>query len=356
MRSILALSTLSLAAISVAAPAGKRSDADNGFPLDNGFPNPSADQLRIIQQQAFGTLPNGSPPARISTDGLTNIKLIALNELFEVKFFEELIYNVTNKVSGYDLGYSHEFVKDSLKAILAQEELHALNVLGALKHFGVDPIRPCKYNFPVTNFQQAIALAATFTDLVLGTLQDVNQIFAKNGDDGLVRAVSSVIGNEGEQEGFFHVLQDKRPSTLPFLTTGVRDFAFTAIQSFTIPGSCSNINSIPLKTFKPLTVVSTNIKPETQNLKFSFNAADAGTTDWNTLSVVFINQQNVPVVKSLQSPTEAGGVLTFDAAFPFEENEMNGLTIAAVTRGSGPFTSAQDVALATIFAPGLIEI
>ncbi|KAF2466352.1 uncharacterized protein BDR25DRAFT_306172 [Lindgomyces ingoldianus] len=358
MRSIIALSTLSLAAISFAAPAGKRDAYPNGefFPLPNGFPNPSTDQTKQIELEAFGTLPNSPPPPKISTDGLTNLKLIALNELFEVAYFTELVYNVTNKLHGYDLGYGHEFVLDSLKAIVAQEELHAINTNGALQNFKAEPIQPCKYSFPVTDFQSAIALAATFTDVVLGTLQDVNQVFAKNGDDGLVRAVSSVIGNEGEQEGFYHVLQSKRPSTLPFLTTSVRDFAFTAIQSFTIPGSCPNINTIPLKTFKPLNVLSTNIKAETQNLQFSFAASDAGTQDWNSLSLVYINQQNTPVVKSLQNPVVANGVVTFQAAFPFDEFEMNGLTIAAVTRGPGPFASADDVAQAAIFGPGLIEI
>ncbi|KAF2194599.1 hypothetical protein K469DRAFT_546323 [Zopfia rhizophila CBS 207.26] len=360
MRSIISFATFSLATLTWAAPARKRADfLPDGqyFPLANGFPNPSADQIKQIQKQAFGTLPNGAPPASISTDGLTNLKLLALNELFEVAFFTELVYNVTNKLPGYDLGYGHEYVLDELNAIVAQEQLHALNANGALQKFNAGPIQPCKYSFPVTDFQSAIALAATFTDVVLGTLQDVNQIFAKNGDDGLVRAVSSVIGNEGEQEGFYHILQNKRPSTLPFLTTGVRDFAFTAIQSFTIPGSCPNINTIPLKTFKPLNILTTDIKPVTQNLKFSFKKADAGVADWwDQLSLVYINQQNVPVVKSLQNTVVHGDTVTFEAAFPFDEFEMNGLTIAAVTKGAGPFPNAPAVAQAAILGPGLIEI
>jgi hypothetical protein len=35
---------------------------------------------------------------------------------------------------------------------------------------------------------------------------------------------------------------------------------------------------------------------------------------------------------------------------------MNGLTIAAVTNGAGPFATADAVAQASIFGPGLIEI
>ncbi|KAF2247189.1 late sexual development protein [Trematosphaeria pertusa] len=359
MRSSIIYSAALLAGVASALPTNKRGDfsPDNVyFPLANGFPNPSQDQIMAIQKQADGTLPNGPPPPTLSPEGVTNLKLIALNELFEVAFYTELIYNVTNKLHGYDLGYGHEYVLDTLTAIQAQEELHLLNANGALQHFNQEPIQPCKYSFPVTDFQSAIALAGTFTDVVLGTLQDVNQIFAKNGDDGLVRAVSSVIGNEAEQEGFFRLVQKKRASSQPFLTTSARDFAFTAIQGFTVPGSCPNINTIPLKTFKPLAVVSQNIQPATQNIKFSFAKADAGTEDWASLSVVYINQQNVPIVKSLQNPNVEGDMVVFEAQFPFDEFLMHGLTIAAVTKGSGPFASADAVAEAAIFGPGLIEI
>jgi len=356
MLSLLSFAAL-IAGIASAVPVEKREMSPDGvyFPLPNGFPNPSSDAVLQIQLDADGTLPNGPPPASISPDGLTSLKLIALNELFEVAFFNELVYNVSNKVHGYDLGYGHEYVMDALKAITAQEEIHALNANNALKKFDQQPIEPCKYAFPVTNFQSAMTLAATFTDLVLGTLQDVNQVFAKGGDFGLVRAVSSVIGNEGEQEGFFRLVQKKRPSAQPFLTTSVRDFAFTAIQSFTLPGSCPNLHTIPLRTFKPLTLLSANIKPATQNLKFSFAQADANTHDYSTLSLVFINAQNTPIVKGLQNARVENGQVIFEAAFPYDEFVMDGLTIAAVTKGAGPFADAEAVAAATEFGPGIIE-
>lgn len=196
-------STLLLAGLAAAAPVPDGSDFSPNnvyFPIkDDNFPNPNQAQIAQIQKDAFGTLPNGGAPPKISDDGITNLKLIALNELFEVAFFSELLYNVTNKFKGYDMGYGQDYVLDALKAIIAQEKLHLLNANGALKAFNKDPIQPCKYNFPVTDFQSAIGLAATFTDVVLGTLQDVIQIFAMGGDFGLARAVASVVGNEAEQ-------------------------------------------------------------------------------------------------------------------------------------------------------------
>jgi hypothetical protein len=358
MRSTIIYSATLAASLISAAPASKREFSPDNvyFPLENGFPNPSEAQTYQIQIEAHGTLPNGPPPPQLSPEGITNLKLIALNELFEVAYFTELVYNLTNKVAGYDLGYGHEYVLDSLHAIVAQEQLHLLNANGALKRFDQEPIQPCKYSFPVTDFQSAIGLAGTFTDLVIGTLQDVNQVFAENGDAGLVRAVSSVIGNEAEQEGFYRLVQKKRVSSQPFLTTATRDFAFTAIQGFTVPGSCPNIASINLKTFKALTVESTDIKPVTQNIKFSVATSDAQVYQASELKVVYINGQNVPVVKSLDNVQVGSEKVTFEAAFPYDEFLMNGLTVVAVTHGKDSFANADEVAEKAIFGPGLIEI
>lgn len=90
-------------------------------PLPHGMPNPSPDQLAKIQDNARGTLPNTPPPATIGQNGITNLQLIAFNELFEVSFFNELLLNVTNNVDGYHLEDAHdrEFVITTLTAILA---------------------------------------------------------------------------------------------------------------------------------------------------------------------------------------------------------------------------------------------
>ena len=150
MRTSLICSAALIASFTSAAPTGKRQSGlardGNYFPLQNGFPTPDRNGEITIQDGAHGTLPNGPPPPALSAEGVTNLKLIALNELFEVAFFTELIYNVTNKVSGYDLGMGHDYMLDSLNAIVAQEELHVLNANGALDHFKQEKIQLCKYN------------------------------------------------------------------------------------------------------------------------------------------------------------------------------------------------------------------
>lgn len=93
------IALLSAVPFLIAAPTAKAPDANQGLP--DGLPSPSPSELKVIEQNAHGTLPNGPPPPVISNKGILNLKLIAFNELFEVAFFNELISNITENVDGY---------------------------------------------------------------------------------------------------------------------------------------------------------------------------------------------------------------------------------------------------------------
>ena len=105
---------LSAAATRVAATPFK-------FPLPDGFPNPSPAQLAIIQKEAGGTLPNGPLPTILKSAGVTTLQLLALNEIFEVAYFTELLANVTNDVPGYDA-----------KSIAPLDKTYVVNALTAV--------------------------------------------------------------------------------------------------------------------------------------------------------------------------------------------------------------------------------
>lgn len=342
-------------------------------PLGNNFPNPSQQQILDIQSQAHGSLPNGPPPATINPNTLTSLRLIAFNELFEVAFFSSLLNNITANATGYEFQAtsSRDSAVAAVTAILAQEELHTLNANGALSHFNTPPIQPCQYTFPTTTYEDAIALASTFTDLVLGTLQDVSTLMGSNGDASLIRGITSVIGQEGEQNGFFRSTASKISSALPFLTTSTREFAFSALnQNFVVPGSCdpSNLATIDLPIFPPLSVLTQNITAKEQMLKFNLEfETGMGTQgkiwkeqmgmEYDDLSMVFVNQQNLPVVQKIQNLDLTAGGLTFEAMFPFEDGTFgNGMTIAVLARSGGNLTTIEGVTSATVFGPGLIEI
>ncbi|KAJ6119884.1 hypothetical protein N7523_004164 [Penicillium sp. IBT 18751x] len=348
-----ALALMSLVSSLLAAPTVRASEP--GEDLPDGLPYPSPGELKIIEQNAHGTLPNGPPPPVISNRGILNLKLIAFNELFEVAFFSELITNITENLDGYRFTDEEDRAETLswLKVILAQEELHAIRANNALSHFGVKGIEPCHYKFPVEDFDSAIALAMTFTDVVLGTLQDVVETFAIGRDVDLAREIASVIGQEGEQQGWFRVIQGKVPSELPFLTTSDLNFAFTAIQGFVVPGTCPNILEIGLRTYETLNILTPPVA-QTQNLTFSFS--DTHNETAHPLWMTYINQQNLPIVEPLHITSREGDLFTAEALFPYDDNEMNGLTIAAVTLSEGPFGDASAVAKWTLAGPGLIVV
>jgi hypothetical protein len=58
----------------------------------------------------------------------------------------------------------------------------------------------------------------------------------------------------------------------------------------------------------------------------------------------------------MQAQVNNESTVTFSAYFPFVENNMFGLTIAAVVQGSGPFNGVADVTNTTLFGPALIEV
>jgi len=240
-------------------------------------------------------------------------------------------------------------------------------------------ILPCEYDFPSSNFTSAIALASTFTDVVLSTLPDIQFRFGNDNDAGLIRGVGSVIGQEGEQNGFYRQILKKVPSALPFLTAGARDFALSAIvQNFVVKNSCPSLGVLEptLTIFEPLTVVtdpsqitsdmdsviefsiefSIESVPSMSKAKRDYMPKSYYTAEgMNGLQVTYINQQNVPLSYEFEVISINNGLITFRAPFPGETHEMNGLTIAAVTHG-GNFTDPDLVAQMTQFGPGLIEV
>ncbi|KAI0399346.1 sexual development protein [Xylaria palmicola] len=326
-------------------------------PSDDGFPKPNEQQLLAIEQQANGRLSDAPPPPTLSQAGITNFQLIAFNEHLEVKFFEELISNITNHVPGYEPDsstWSEADILEILKTVKAQEELHAITAVNTLENFGAPLVpQPCTYDFPATTLEEAINLAETLTGVVLGTLQDAEQSFARSGDDGPVRAIAAVIGQEGEQNGFYRTLLSQKPSEKPFLTTSVAAFAFSALQQFVV--ACPfDVGQIHIPVFPALSVLTT-AEPRDTYLSFSADLGANAPSNLDSLFVTYLVGQQVPISEPIINPKLDGGVLTFDALFPFTENLMTGLSIAALTNASN-FADADALVANTLAAPGLIQV
>ncbi|KAH8891570.1 hypothetical protein GQ53DRAFT_746623 [Thozetella sp. PMI_491] len=351
-----------------AAGASRKVARTFGVPTDGGFPSPNQAQLAVINSQADGTLSNGAPPAKLADSSLTGFQVVAMQETFEVAFFASLIQNITTNVPGYEIndqGKKDELV-DILEAVLAQEQLHAINAINILKKFNKLVPQPCQYTFPVTNVHDAIQLAETFTSVVLGTLQDFAQILAKNGDDGAVRSLTSSLGQEGEQNGFYRILLARKPSEKPFLTTSTLQFAFSVLQDFIVDGSCPfNVADIPVKVFPALNILTgkggQDVDARDQYLTYSADLADVAEAakyvggNGAGLFVTIFSGQRVPRSEPIQNAKWNGKQVTFEAFFPYTEEVLDALSIHTLTIGSN-FTSPAAVVNATIAAPGLAQV
>ena len=356
------------------------------FPDQGSFPDTAIPSQELIQIEtdAHGSLPNGPAPTRLKADTLTALQLIQFNEISEVAFFTEVYQNITNNVSGYtefDSDEEKQLVLASLKAIIGQEKMHALNAKGALD--ANDPtkiIQPCTYNFPVASYDDALKLAITFTDVVMGTLGAAQALLAADGDVGLIPAIASVIGQEGEQVGAFRVQLDKIPSELPFLTAGNPVFAFSALNQLFVsdcpnsnyeqgsPAAPGAVQGIQIPILGALVPDPPNPGASSQTIRFTatLSADDANTYSSSSdaaspLSVTYINQQNLPVTQPITDVQSNGNELVFTAEFPFDNANQgalfgNGLTIGVLTKGTGSFGSVADVASAAVAGPALFEV
>jgi len=340
-------STLAIAGLASAAPY-------QPFPLRDGFPNPSPAQLAVIEKAAGGTLPNGpTPPNPNSAAAALDLQVIAFNEIFEVAYFTQLLHNVTTGVHGYKVSdrWGKAYIVKLLTEVIAQEKLHAVDANGALVAFGGKAVTPAAYKFPVANLKDALNFAGIFTSLVLGALQSVQVDLTVAKAPGLVQLIGSIIGQEGEQTGFYRAVNDLVPSASPFLTNSPGQFAYNAlIQQVVVPGS--NKNAIAIPAYDVLTIKGTPCA-QNETLTFAVTTKTAPTTGSH---ITYLTGQNVPVTEPISNIKSVGaGMYTFKAFFPFDAGFSKGLTIAALT-SAGPFTNGSTVAAATTAGPGLIYI
>ncbi|KAH8821783.1 hypothetical protein F5884DRAFT_769057 [Xylogone sp. PMI_703] len=246
------------------------------------------------------------------------------------------------------------------------EELHTINAINLLNAFDKLAPLPCQYEFPISTFHDAVTLATAFSGLGLGALQDVLELVGTNGDDPLLRGLTSVVGEEGEQEGFYRVLLGLKPSEKPFLTFALGPFAFSFVNNFVVPGSCPfDISEIDLPLFTPLTVEGSSngldVQPADQTLTFSADLTGVAEAarhiggNGDGLFVTYFSGQLRPIREPVSNVSWDGSRVTFDAFFPFASNVMQGLSIASLTT-SDSFSDASDVLGATLAAPGLIQV
>jgi hypothetical protein len=74
------------------------------------------------------------------------------------------------------------------------------------------------------------------------------------------------------------------------------------------------------------------------------------------LILVYLSQQNAPIVQSFTVVSTDNASTIVEAAFPFQQFKMLGLNMAMITNSSGPFESAFSVAEVKVAGPAPFEV
>lgn len=251
--------------------------------------------------------------------------------------------------------------------------MHAYNANDAVRYFtNGSHILPCTYVFPVSDFLSAIAFAQTFTDMYIGLLTNIQQRTVRNlgaDSNSIIYVLAQALGQEGQQSGWFRSLQGKHASAEPFLTSSTRDFAFSWLQRFIVPGSCPNVEEIPLKVLPPLylecrvdgagpvtLLVPGDVDPKTQSVAFVNGALVPSVMPFNITKTSGCGNGLMANEATAQAGCGRDMVTNIVADFPYSSNVMHGLTLVAIVRNGPTLITSEDVANATLYGPALIEV
>lgn len=219
--------------------------------------------------------------------------------------------------------------------------------------------------FPVNKFEDAVFVAETVTAVVLGALQGANVLLAEDGVFDIVQLVSSIIGQEGEQNGYYRSLLSRIPAESPFLTTVPAPFAFTALQNFVVPGSCPySLSEIPIPILPGIMTngeVIALIEPGDQELTFKADLSNSEAAkpyvggNGDGLYLTYTTGQQVPFSVTLSDVSWDGSTVSFKAFFPYEEHVMFGFSHGALTTME-TFSNATAVADNALAGPAVIQV
>lgn len=202
---------------------------------------------------------------------------------------------------------------------------------------------------------------------MLGALQGANVLLSKGGQHDLVQLISSVIGQEGEQNGYYRYFLNRIPSEKPFLTYVPAAFAFSVLQAVVVPGSCPydlsriNLPIFPLLFPNNRPVPIDLLKPEDQMITFQGDLSSATNArgyvggSGGELFLTYTTGQQLPISVGISNVSWSGNTISFDANFPYSEHVMAGFSHATLTT-TNKFDSAEEVAGSTLVGPALLQV
>lgn len=325
-------------------------------PLKDGYPVISnKSTIADVEQLAGGHAGTYPPAPTLDVDDRTSWAVLAFSSLSTIAFYNELIANITNHVPGYDVSpHNESYIIQSLEFFVGAAEIQYYDAEWAVTGFNGSKVRPCEYDFPVTDFESAIDYAIRLSYISIAHIPDMVQRTANNlGTDGanIIFNLAGWSSVYGQQNGWFRSLLGKSPSVQPVSTPAPRDFLYSFIyQTSVVLGSCPGA-SLPVQRYEPLILVTGNVKDALIEFEF-INKAKIDVE--SNHSLVYLNGNIAPLTVPFNVSSNHDDKVKITADFPHDTWDMDGLTLVSVVKGIGNFSFPIDVANATLFGPALI--
>ncbi|KAH7321154.1 hypothetical protein B0I35DRAFT_450627 [Stachybotrys elegans] len=352
------------------AAAGRREKRTFTVPSENGFPTPNEDQLRTIQLDAEGRLPDRPYPTSLSSDVVALYQVYTFLEQATSGFFAQMWNNVTNNDPGYEIFVAEDrnVILEVIDTAIAQEQVRALRGMSILSAAGAYVPEPCVYGTNAATYIDAVDTSQTLLTLATGFQQNLAKVLAREEQYELLQQEMSIAGPIGEESGFFRANLFRLPNEGPFTTYVPAVFMWSYIRAFGLLGGghCDwDLNTIAMPVVADLRPGGRRrlfVPAEDQDLLFQVDwnqvtAPGAGAYvggDGSGLYLTWIVGQLEPFSVSVNNVTWNGRLMTFFASFPFTENVMSGTSIAALTT-TNTFDSVEDIVDSALAGPGIVQ-
>jgi hypothetical protein len=188
---------------------------------------------------------------------------------------------------------------------------------------------PCTYNSFSTEVSRSILGLEQLSSLFVDALADATKTLSESGDSGLLPIISSIAASKAEQAGFYRLFNGDIPSERGFLTSIPPAFAYSTFLQ--IIKTCPfDVRAIGLQTSG---VMYSDWLKVNQTRTYCVDLGKGGVpSDLSKLSLHFIVGDQVPTTVIPRNVEVNGTILAFDADFPRNDQILEGMIIAELTK------------------------
>jgi hypothetical protein len=158
-------------------------------------------------------------------------------------------------------------------------------------------VPPCKYAFPVTNFEEFLSIANLITSANFGSVIGLQQQLDGSAP-ALATSTTAILGVETRHDAFLRILHGVVPNPAPYDTGIPIGWAYNIGLQYTVPGSCPV--EVPLPTYPQLYLdhpasFSNGSYPDTLSFTWDTQQSWVQREKGKQLYAAWVNQYNEPM-------------------------------------------------------------